>query len=189
MSYSPTQTSSDFISYWQGKLDQRRPVIDPASRQLITDAQLDDVMAAAHRVNVALARPEAPDIPDYPDVATFHVTPVADPIHPDLQFYHLELKDIHDNVRDLGYVPDVKDPGNAYADGSVVVANVRRLWDNHRLITGEPLANFLNENINFTMHLEKSMEYWFVNGSNVIDFQKLASFATEASDLAVGLPP
>lgn len=202
LSYSETEGLSDFIHYWQSRLDAGLPVISPWNRAPLSDPDLDAILAVARKLKPTLQRPVRKPPPEYVDSAFLRVHNLFATVSGELvPFFRVELisrplgGEVGFVIRPIGLIPDIAATDDQYTSGATIVAGIERLWRHHRLFKVEPVSGFVTE---FTpsclsVDLFKNVAYWIVwsqeQGRVVINMRLLGQMATEIRDAVQGLPP
>ena len=201
LSLSENQGLSDFIHYWQSRLNGDLPVISPWNRMQLSDQELDAILAVARKIKPTLQRPVKIRPPEYVDSAILRVQNTFANISGELvPFFKVEIvsrppgADAGFVIRSIGLIPDIAATDDQYTSGAAIVACVERLWRHHHLFRVEPLSGFV---ATFTpsclsVDLFKNLDYWLVWSNEkmrvVINMVRLAQMATEVRDAVHGLP-
>ena len=202
LSYSENQGLSDFIHYWQSRLDGGLPVISPWNRAQLSDQELDAILAVARKLKPSLQRPVRKPPPEYVDSAILRVHNIFANVAGELvPFFRVELisrqpgADAGFFIRSFGLIPDIAATDDQYTNGATIVAGIDRLWRHHRLFRVDPVSGFV---ATFTpsclnVDLFKNVAHWVVWSAEqsrvVVNMRLLGQLATEVRDAVQGLPP
>ncbi len=146
---------------------------DPISKAKLTDIEVNEVILPKMRHINRNAKISAVKKKEYPRVELI-IRTVEDPISR-LPFYELRLKRRIGGMlvweKMVGYIPGYVSTNSADVNSSVVIAKVRELFDNGRLMNETGLWP--------RVHLNKPIAFW--NGPNVV--QKLVFMMDELNSL------
>lgn len=154
--------------YVEDKIKNNRPITDPLiPNYRINEQELSNLYDIMKRKNPNFVPPEFKQF-QYPPNYQLKVNQEGD-------FYHIMLDDNY-NEDDLGYIPaniDVNETGSTDLTSSVVISNIRKLWDMGRLlINNEDILSCC------TIHLRKSIDYWY-DQNGFIDINKFINMSRE----------
>lgn len=146
---------------------------DPISKAKITDAELNEVILPKMRYINRKAKISMVQKKEYPRV-TLIIKTVNDPVSL-LPYYELKLRRHIGAMlvweKTVGYIPGYVSTASADVNSTVVIAKIRELFDNGRLMNETGLWP--------RVHLNKSIAFW--KGPNVV--QKLVFMMDELNTL------
>lgn len=168
------------FDYYDSQVNDNKPFRDPNTRASITDEEINDLkrrirLRRPHVVMPQLQPPPAHLILNEVMLTYEHLDHQAN-------FFKVFILDNanHQAWLDLGLIPAQVEPEHTNSTNltsAVVLSNLHRLWDLNRLLVSvDPL-------VCCTVHLRRSVEYWYINDTPHIDLNKFVAMAREIEDL------